>query len=688
MSLGGTVVASLIAVVVIALVIIVLIFNFFKKVQQGQALIINKIKWDNTPRVTFSGGLVIPMIHRAELIDIALKTIVMECRGAAGLMCQDKIRVDVRSSFFIRVKPTAADVLRVAQTLGCEQAARQDTLESLFKAKFTEALNTVSKQFTFEQLYAQRDQFRNQLFEFIGTELNGYVLEQIAIDYLEQTPLTQLDPENIFDAQGIGKITELTAQYHIQTNEFKNQEQMTLTQQDVKAKATILELQRQQADTEAKHARAIRTTQEREQAESAVLAAQERLKSETAQIQTEEKLALYEEHKRRELEIAQQNRARMVAIEAERVKLAQEHERINREQEIELRRIAKEKALETQRQEMAELIQQRLMIERDVAEAEERVQTARLLAEAERQKQITVLQAEAQAQSQLVLERKAAEAHYECTQLKNRTQLALAQAEREAADHWTMAKIRLAEGIQAEQAATGLAEIKVLAEKLRVEAQGEEQKGLAQLRLQRAQMEMLEQRAIAEAKVKEIETTTLEQQGQAQARMLQEKLLAESQGWVERFKVLDTLSERSQAHEEFRLQLEQQLEINKLYLETQKTTVEQQSQILAAALKHAKIDIMSGELFDNILNTTSMAKSFEAFSKHNETTQALLHRQRNQHFFKEIQELLSHPALTTQDFYQLTLVELLNKLMTVSTPEQQQKVQNWLQQLNLDRIDN
>ncbi|MDY6992783.1 MAG: hypothetical protein SVR94_09305 [Pseudomonadota bacterium] len=551
MSLGGAVVASLAAIVVIALVIIVLILNFFKKVQQGQALIINTIKWDKAPRVSFSGGLVIPMIHQAEIIDIALKTLVIECQGAAGLMCQDNIRVDVRSSFFIRIKPTAAEVLRVAQTLGCEHAANQDTLESLFKAKFTEALNAVSKQFAFETLYTQRDQFRNQVIEFIGTDLNGYVLEQVAIDYLEQTPLAQLDPENIFDAQGIGKITELTAQYHIQTNEFKNQEQMTLTQQDVKAKETILELQRQQADAEAKQAREIRTLQDREQAESAVLAAQERLKSETAQIQTEEKLALYEEHKRRELEIAQQNRARMVAIEAERVKLAQEHECINREQEIELRRIAKEKALEAQRREMGELIQQRLAIERDVAEAEERIQTARVLAEAERQKQITLLQAEAQAQSQWVLEQKAAEAHYESNQFKNRTQLALAQAEREAADHWTMAKIRLAEGIQAEQAASGLAETKVLAERLRIEAQGEEQKGLAQLRLQRAQMEVMEQ-----------------------------------------------------------------------------------------------------------------------------------------HIFKQLQELLSHLALTTQDFYQLTLADLLNKLMTVSTPEQQQKLQHWLQQLNLDHIDN
>ena len=37
----------------------------------------------------------------------------------------------------------------------------------------------------------------------IGKDLNGYALEDIAIDYLEQTPLETLDPNNVLDAEGI-----------------------------------------------------------------------------------------------------------------------------------------------------------------------------------------------------------------------------------------------------------------------------------------------------------------------------------------------------------------------------------------------------------------------------------------------------------------------------------------------------
>lgn len=37
----------------------------------------------------------------------------------------------------------------------------------------------------------------------IGDDLNGYVLEDVTIDYLEQTPKSSLDPNNILDAEDI-----------------------------------------------------------------------------------------------------------------------------------------------------------------------------------------------------------------------------------------------------------------------------------------------------------------------------------------------------------------------------------------------------------------------------------------------------------------------------------------------------
>ena len=89
-------------------------------------------------------------------------------------------------------------------------ASQIETMRELFDAKFSEALKTVGKQFEFVELYDKREQFKEQILKVIGTDLNGYRLDDAAIDYLEQTRLELLNPNNILDADGIKKITELT----------------------------------------------------------------------------------------------------------------------------------------------------------------------------------------------------------------------------------------------------------------------------------------------------------------------------------------------------------------------------------------------------------------------------------------------------------------------------------------------
>ncbi|MCP4499183.1 MAG: hypothetical protein GY822_04345 [Deltaproteobacteria bacterium] len=66
--------------------------NFYRKVDQGQALINNKTGGLTT--VSFTGGLVWPIIHRAETMDISLKTIELDRNGKEGLICADKTRAE------------------------------------------------------------------------------------------------------------------------------------------------------------------------------------------------------------------------------------------------------------------------------------------------------------------------------------------------------------------------------------------------------------------------------------------------------------------------------------------------------------------------------------------------------------------------------------------------------------------
>ena len=198
LGLGTLAIGILIVIGVFAFVV-----RMYKKARQGEAIVITGA---GGTRVFFSGTIVIPVLHKMELMDITLKTVQINRTGGEGLVCKDNMRADIKVTFFVRVNQTKEDVKQVAQSIGCERASDQAQLELLFDAKFSEALKTVGKQFDFVELYNSRDDFKQQILNIIGTDLNGYVLDDCAIDYLEQTPIHQMDENNILDAEGIKKV--------------------------------------------------------------------------------------------------------------------------------------------------------------------------------------------------------------------------------------------------------------------------------------------------------------------------------------------------------------------------------------------------------------------------------------------------------------------------------------------------
>jgi len=142
----------------------------------------------------------------------------------------------------------------------------------------------------------------------IGTDLNGYILDDCAIDYLEQTELKFLSTENILDSEGIKKITELTARQNMNANLIRREEEKVIKKQDVEAREAILELERQLAEKEEKQRREVDNIKAREEAEIVKVREEERLKSETVRISTEEALAIQEENKLRQIIIAEKSK--------------------------------------------------------------------------------------------------------------------------------------------------------------------------------------------------------------------------------------------------------------------------------------------------------------------------------------------------------------------------------------------
>lgn len=669
LSSGVTAVAVFIALILVGL--LVMLTRFYRKVDQGSALIVNTLSGE--PTVTFTGGLVLPIIHRAETMDISVKTIDIDRRSKDGLICADNIRADIKVMFFVRVNKTADDVLKVAQAIGCDRASDQKTMEQLFVAKFSEALKTVGKRMEFEELYTKRDVFRDEIIQVIGKDLNGYVLDDAAIDYLEQTALDNLDPSNILDAQGIRKITRITSEQNVATNLLRQDERKAIKKQDVDAQEKILELDRQQADAEAKQAREIAVLRAREAAETDKVQSEEKQRSELARIKQEEQVQVEDQNRHRQVEIAQKARERAVLVETERVEKERQLEAISREREVEVQRIEKEKALEVERKVIADAVASRISVEKTVAEEEERIKDLRLIADAKRNQEATVIRAEAAASEAVAGDLKKAEAREVMAKHAATEQVTLAEGDLEASERQARAKIRLAEGVQAETAATGLAEVRVKeAMALAIEKQGRADAS-ASKEMRLAEAAGIEATGLAEVHVKQEEADAISRIGSAEASATQLKLTAEAAGLREKAEAMQQLDGVGREHEEFRLSLDKQKEVEMESIRSRVDIAEHNSAVVAEAMKSARINLVGGDgkFLDQFFSAVSVGQSLDGVVENSDTVKQAVgeYIDGDASFRSDLKEVLTRPALDADSLKDLSVTALLMKMMDSSNTD-------------------
>ena len=345
----------------------------------------------------------------------------------------------------------------------------------------------------------------------------------------------------------------------------------------------------------------------------------------------------------------------MIGIETERVAKDRALEAISREREVELMRISKEKALEIERKAIADVISTRIAVDKKVATEEEAIKQLRMVAEAQRKKDAAVIEAEGHAQ-QLSIERvKAAEASEEVAKHEARQRLISAEASLEAADKDARSKIRLAEGLQAESAAEGLAQARVLEatalaqekqglamarvreadaqatdkqgqananvlrQKLLAEAEGDLQKGLSHAKVLEAEADAAQKKGVAEGEAIRAKVT-------AESLGIQEKLLAEAKGLSEKAKSMAQLQGATKDHEEFRLRLDKDKQVEMESLHVRKDIAASQAQVMSAAMSSAKINIVGGDgqFFDQFVRAVSLSHSIEGVATSTDTMKTLL----------------------------------------------------------------
>ncbi len=610
----------------IATAFIVVASKFYIKVGPDEAIVKTGMGGMNV--IIDGGALVWPVIHRYEKMDLTLKSFEIAREGAEGLICKDNIRADIKTAFFIRVDKTTEEIKEVAQSIGCKRASQVETLRELFDAKFSEALKTVGKQFEFVELYDKRDKFKNEILKVIGTDLNGYRLDDCAIDYLEQTRLELLNPNNILDAEGIKKITELTSNEKIKENHFTREREKTLKKQDVEAAEAILELERQRIEAFERQKREVAEIQARENATAAKVIEENRLASERAKIAADEEIGIATENKQRTILVAQRNKERTDAVEIERITRDKTLEATERERVVGLAIVEKEKALETEKRNIQEVIRERVIVERSVVEEQQKIKDTEAFAGADRTKRIEVTAAEMAAEQALVREIKAAEAAKKAAESLAAKVRIEAEAHRDEAEQNAAATKLIAEATRAEHAAQGLAEAEVIQAK----------------------------------------AAASQEQGLAEARVMLEKYNAEAQGITEKAKAMKELDGVGRDHEEFKLRLEKDKQIEIVAINANKSIAESQALVIGEALKSAKIDIVGGDgqFFDQISSAVQGGKAIDRFvlsSKVATDIKETFFNGSPEYFKEQLAGLVDQLQLNASDVRDLTVAALVAKLL-------------------------
>lgn len=329
-------------------------------------------------RVVQDGGaLVIPVLHQT--VRISLETLRLEVgrEGPDALITNDKLRADVRAEFYVRVQPDEESVRAAARSLG-EKMGDAASVRALVEDKLVSALRTVAATKNLEELNTERDRFMEQVTQIVTPDLahNGLTLETATISKLDQTDPKLLKSDNIFDAQGLRTIAQITQEQLTRRNELERTGEQARKLQDVETRKSVLMLE--QAEREAE------TTQ---RAAIAMVAAQKAREAREKEIEAARVVELAAVEKAMAIEVAQREQAKAVDV-------------AERQRQEAIARAEQERTLAEAQLALSEAERER---------ARQSIKTVEVEADAERSKQQSLIAAQAAAEKKYLEVQRAAD---------------------------------------------------------------------------------------------------------------------------------------------------------------------------------------------------------------------------------------------------------------------------------------
>ena len=287
---------------------------------------------------------------------------------------------------------------------------------------------------------------------------------------------------------------------------------------------------------------------------------------------------------------------------------------------------------------------------------------------ADRNKQVMITNAESAAQEDLIKTTIAAQASKEAAKQKAEEINIEALAHKEASEKEADARKILAEAQAKEEATVGMSEAQVMHAK----ADAHERQGIVEANI-------IEKKALAEAAGIQAKAEAKRQDGLAEADVIKEKALADAAGIEEKANAMKKLDGVGKDHEEFKLRLDKELQVDLAEINIQKDIADAQAQVIGDALRAANIDIVGGEtmFFDQIIGQITKAKGYDRLVKHSDTVHevkdAILGSDDVKgNLLEKVKEFADKYGISSEDLKNVTIANLLMDLKSKSSDNDEQ----------------
>jgi len=333
-------------------------------------------------KVVINGGaLVLPVLHETMPVNMNTVRLPVERKNNDALITSDRMRIDVKAEFYVRVRPDRESIAVAAQTLG-HRTMYPEQLKELIEGKFVDALRSVAAGMTMSQLHEQRSDFVQKVQQVSSADLamNGLELESVSLTGLDQTSIEHFNANNAFDAEGLTKLTEQIELRKKARNDIEQDTRVQIETKNLEANRKSLEIGRESEFARLEQERELETRRAAQAAEVAQQQAERSREAEQAKIAAKQ-----------EIDSAQ--------IEADR---AVSEARIAQEQAVALARQEQQIAIAAKSRDESQAKAEADKARAAAVSAEEQVATARETEIADRAKRIELIEAAKQAERQAI----------------------------------------------------------------------------------------------------------------------------------------------------------------------------------------------------------------------------------------------------------------------------------------------